>query len=399
MSIKVDVGTPPKNYEEWETIQVRFHGFADLSTTRGEEIESPAFSCFGHQWALVLCPGGSTIPESPEGCVAVNFCWKSPTYSGSIKIQYGYGVRNKNYKEATLKSDTFGNVRKGPTRRCLVGTSVKNFAKRSTLINSLVEGTLVIEIRMRQVSTDKPIIQFIPSNPINKNVLELFMDEDTADVVFEVGGQQQTKGTKRAKTSTTSFHAHRLILKKGAPTLSEMCGVSEEGITTVSIKDVTPDIFKHMLYYAYGGKLSEEELGGNAKEIINACDKYGVVHLKLEAEAAYVNSTEITLDNMMDNLLYADSKNLALLKEAVMDYIVANKDDVVGKVSFSNLPSYMMTDLLAAVSRGEQNDANGDKTNYNKMRVGTLRKMLDEKGLDVDGSRESMIALLKENSD
>jgi len=140
-------------------------------------------------------------------------------------------------------------------------------------------------------------------------------------------------------------------------------------------------------------------LGGNAKEIINACDKYGVVHLKLEAEAAYVNSTEITLDNMMDNLLYADSKNLALLKEAVMDYIVANKDDVMGKVSFSNLPSYMMTDLLAAVSRGEQNDANGDKTNYNKMRVGTLRKMLDEKGLDVDGSRESMIALLKENSD
>jgi len=32
------------------------------------------------------------------------------------------------------------------------------------------------------------------------------------------------------------------------------------------------------------------------------------------------------------------------------------------------------------------------------MRVGKLRKMLDEKGLDVDGSRESMIALLKENN-
>lgn len=35
---------------------------------------------------------------------------------------------------------------------------------------------------------------------------------------------------------------------------------------------------------------------------------------------------------------------------------------------------------------------------YNKMRVVKLRKMLDEKGLDVDGSRESMIALLKERS-
>ena len=32
------------------------------------------------------------------------------------------------------------------------------------------------------------------------------------------------------------------------------------------------------------------------------------------------------------------------------------------------------------------------------MRVGTLRKMLDEKGLHVDGSREAMIALLKENA-
>ena len=57
-----------------------------------------------------------------------------------------------------------------------------------------------------------------------------------------------------------------------------------------------------------------------AKDIINACDKYGVVHLKLEAEATYVESTTITIDNMMDNLLYADSKNLALLKESVMDY-------------------------------------------------------------------------------
>ena len=153
-----------------------------------------------------------------------------------------------------------------------------------------------------------------------------------------------------------------------------------------------------MLYYAYGGKLSDEDLKNNAKDIINACDKYGVVHLKLEAETAYVKSTTITIDNMMDNLLYADSKNLALLKEAVMDYIVANKDDIIGKVSFDNLPSSMMTDLLTAVSRGEQNESNnGDKINYNKMRVGTLRKMLDEKGLDVDGSRESMIALLKEN--
>ena len=55
------------------------------------------------------------------------------------------------------------------------------------------------------------------------------------------------------------------------------------------------------------------------------------------------------MDNMMDNLLYSDSKNLALLKEAVMDYIVANKTTIIGKVSFSNVPGDIVTDVLTAV--------------------------------------------------
>ena len=179
-----------------------------------------------------------------------------------------------------------------------------------------------------------------------------------------------------------------------------MCG--DVTPTVVSITDVKPEIFKNMIYYAYGGKLSEEDLKNNAKDIINACDKYGVVHLKLEAEAAYVESTEITMDNMMDNLLYADSKNLALLKEAVMDYIVANKKRIIGKVSFDSVPGGLITDVLTAVARGEDDnsdDEDDESTKYNTMRVGTLRKMLDKKGLNVDGSREAMIALLKENND
>ena len=214
-------------------------------------------------------------------------------------------------------------------------------------------------------------------------------------------GSKQGKGTrKKAKTSTTTFHAHRFILQNVSTTLAEMCKPSGGGdaTTTVSITDVKPDIFRHMLYYMYGGILTED-LIGNEKDIINAADKYGIVNLKLEAEVSYVKSAAFSLDNIIDNLMYADAMNCALLKEAVMDYIVANKDDVMDKVSFDNVPSSMMKDLLAAMARGEQSgDSNSDKINYNKMRVGALRKMLDEKGLDVDGSREAMIALLKENS-
>ena len=215
----------------------------------------------------------------------------------------------------------------------------------------------------------------------------------------EQGGDESAE---KKKKTTTTFHAHRLILQDGASTLAEMCKPSLDGgsVATIAISDVKPEIFKHMLYYIYGGKLTVKKLKANSKDIIDACDKYGLVSLKLEAEVSYVKSTEFTAENMMDNLLYAESKNLALLKEAVMDYIVENKDHIIGKVSFDDVPGSMITDILSAVSRGEQreDDTSGNAIiNYNKMRVGTLRKMLHEKGLDVDGSREAMIALLKEN--
>ena len=101
----------------------------------------------------------------------------------------------------------------------------------------------------------------------------------------EQGGGEGAE--KRAKT-TTAFYADHLIVQDSSSTLAEMCKPSADGgsVATVSIADVKPDIFRHMLYYLYGGKMTEEELNGNTKDIINACDKYGVVSLKLEQKLA-----------------------------------------------------------------------------------------------------------------
>ena len=71
-----------------------------------------------------------------------------------------------------------------------------NFAKRSYLIKSLVEGTLIIEVRMMKAvaSTEPP---FIPKNPINKIILEKFMDEENGvsaqDVCCACGGGRSVK--------------------------------------------------------------------------------------------------------------------------------------------------------------------------------------------------------------
>ena len=404
----IDVGAPPDGLksEGWSTNEVRIHGFANLSTTGDEGddyVPSPEFSCFGHQWVVRVYPVGTLESDRYVTVMLINMS------DSSIKIRCGFSVRNVNGKEKAHDEETFEIAAYGEddeesdtsyiARYCL------NFGRRSTIMESLVNGSLIIEVRMKDMSTDKSITQFIPTNPLCKNVINKFMDEETADIVFEVdnGSCQNEKHANKKSKTTTTLYAHRFILQDISTMLAELCKSDEgEGITTVSITDVKPDIFKHMIYYAYGGKLSETNfLRNNAKDIINACDKYGVVHLKLEAEASYIKSTTITMDNMIDSLLYADSKNLALLKEAVMDYIVANKHSIMGKVSFSNVPSDMITDVLAAMARGEQTTVEGEEhaesIKYNKMGVGKLRKMLDEKGLDVDGSRESMVALLKEN--
>lgn len=110
------------------------------------------------------------------------------------------------------------------------------------------------------------------------------------------------------------------------------------------------------------------------------------MYLKLEAEAIIVTSITITFDNEIELLLFANEKNYVLLKETVMDFITKNKDEVAREVSFENVPGSLMTNLLMADSMGDS------------MGINTLREKLHDKGLDIDGSMETMIALLGDHS-
>ena len=211
-------------------------------------------------------------------------------------------------------------------------------------------GTLLVEVRMRKVeSTTQVSMPFVPENPLTKTILSKFNDETSSDLIFEVGDGKGSKleTRKKAKVST-KFYAHRFILKELAPLLAPS-NDDEELITALQITGVKPEIFHFVLYYTYGGKISQEDMKSNAREIIDAADRYGVVNLKLEAEASYVNSTTITVHNLMNQLHYAVSKNCALLQESVMDYILENGRDVLNGVSFDEIPggSSLFVDLIA----------------------------------------------------
>lgn len=394
---RVDVGVPPTSngydFQELETVtDVRIHGFAQLPAARNDRVESPEFDGLGHRWRLLVYPGGNA--DSADGMVGVYLMKASGT---SVDVAYSFVARDAEHS-FNSKAVTFGD---GPDDWGAV-----NFGERSNITDHLDGGILTIEVRMRLSDpASLPSAHFVPENPFRKSMLRKFMDEETADVAFAVScgcdDGMESPPEWKGGSPLTIFHAHRLILEECAPILAETCKPGR-GSTPVPIRDVEPVVFRHLLFYAYGGRAPDEDLTSRSREIIDAADKYGVVGLKLEAEACHVRSTPITIDNAIDSLLYADGKNCALLKEAVMDFLVENGGEAAEKLSFEGVPGRFMKDLLTAVhtkaGRKKRQRGSNDSCDYGAMRVGTLRMLLHEKGLGIDGSREAMIALLRENS-
>jgi hypothetical protein len=127
----------------------------------------------------------------------------------------------------------------------------------------------------------------------------MIIDQNFGDISFVVGEQQETSNDKVVmETAPATFYAHRDILRKcSTGILAEICDSKvkvSEGVSLLSpveITDVSPDVFCHLLYSAYGVKISDEDMKSQTKEIIEAANKYGVVNLKLEAEACFVKDT------------------------------------------------------------------------------------------------------------
>jgi hypothetical protein len=296
--------------------------------------------------------------------------------------------------------DKFGATKKAMLANRSFGQSIsrgfKNFIFRSVILdesNNILHdnGSLAIVISIKEPMSRV----FFPKYPFQDLMQDKCFDEETSDVCFELSTvEASADGTRRAR-SLIPYHAHRSVLQICAPMLAALFGES----AVASVNDINPDVFHYMLWYVYGGQVEEDAMTALAKEIMDAADKYSIVNLKLEAEAAYVNSTTITADNVMDNLLYADAKNCALLKEAVMDFLADNGGEVIGNVSFAQFPPHLVNDLLVATTRRNEGNSRSDD-NFTTMRVSELRRKLHEQGLDlnVHSSGEAMIEALQNST-
>ena len=207
-----------------------------------------------------------------------------------------------------------------------------------------------------------------------------------------------TPREKKPKTEPTLIYAHTLILKSAAPLLAELCK-SNEPRCTIHIPNVSEKAFHILLGYIYGHDVPYSELhASQIKDAIEVADKYGLINLKLEAEAWYVASTKLTFENVMENLHLADTINCALLREAVMDFIVRRNDETLVRNTLAGAPEGLANDILAAVARRDRRlGIVGDNHNVNAMCISALRRRAHSSGLDVDGSREMLISSLLED--
>lgn len=365
------------------TTLVCFEEFADLPASRDVSYTSTKFECLGHKWSLEIYPGGDEY--AAEGMTSVYLRHIS---NEMIHIAFSFSFDGYMESETYMNDSVFEAV--DDDRRAW---GYEDYVKRSRIMENLVEGALVIEVHMKLINPPTASPPFVPENSSCKIIQGLFMDEESADIAFEVGGRQFKSNAR--ENSPVRFPAHQLILRKcSSTTLAELCrSAGDKTTSSIQISDVSPDVFRHLLFHLYGGEVAKDDMKSHAKEILEAADRYGVINLKLAAEACLVKITALSIDNFFDLLLFADSKNCALLKEAAIDFMLENRDEVHENVSFHDAPGALISDILTALGRKEK------KEGLRGMRVNDLRWRAHEIGLDVDGSREMLIAALEGASD
>ena len=394
----VHVGIPPYDSQEWAKTTLYFHDFAALPTERDKATWSPNFHCLGYEWYVGLYPGGVEVEDDGSDATTkqVSIYLHSDSETKNIHIDCKIDVRSNNkikgmkFTYKFVGDDGFGFGRPW-------------FVDRNIALQHLIHEALVIEVRMKPVKFPPP---FIPDNPSQSNTLqELFMDEEFADIVFHVRGETEESETTEqgVKGSTMKFYAHRLILKKAAPLLAELSASSDTSPASVDILNVSSTAFKSLLRYIYGREIPNFGLDTSlTKEIIDIADKYGVIKLKLEAEAIYVASIELTFENVLETLLFADAKNCALLKEEIMDFVERNATEILEKETLKDAPDCLFRGTLAAMARRNamKDVANKKRKRVaNELSISELRREADSKGLVVDESLEMLIAAIKAADD
>mmetsp|Transcript_23987 Transcript_23987/g.56801 ORF Transcript_23987/g.56801 Transcript_23987/m.56801 type:complete len:413 (-) Transcript_23987:63-1301(-) len=398
----IDVGVPPRR--DGEGVTVAFHNFLHLPNKKGSHVKSSKFTCYNHVWTVRMFPRGTKEADGGRISVAVK-----KESSGSLSADLVFRVLDCRFHVISSRSIKTTPFIQGTSsgihslvHRSLVTSGVPRLPGRDGWQPVLDGGTLRINILMSlpQVSMRHWVM---PTNPIAGRVHSLLLDEEeSADVCFDV----KSKDESRAQT----FHAHRLILKVCAPDLALLCvdsGVKTRSRASISPSptqvsiEAEPDAFSLFLDYVYGKETTSFDWETHAGSVLELANKYNVPTLKVEAEVRYVEHFKFTVNNVIEQILYADAMECPLLREASMNFILS-PDNFKGVVSCKAFREDLLQAkhiaqeiVVAHASVADSAAESNAKVDFEDMPVDDIRFLLKERGLSLDGSLEMLISRLK----
>ena len=384
------VGDAPKQLlENVESIRFVFHNFKDLKEERGDSVYTPPLEAFGYLWRVVLYPRGNNDSSSETGYIS---CYLQ--YVGDVNYKpaakYSFRCKDCCYECETRVFDD---------NRKMLGLS--SYLKRKEVLEQCLEadGSLVIDVDL-QITADSKRVWYPKKLQREEILVQSYSDSSntTSDIVFVVEGMD--------------YQAHTMILSLRAKTLYELSKeqyiTSDDDQPRVPLSHIKGETFRKILEYIYTVNTTPKiDNEASATELLLAADRFDCTQLKLYVESTIVDNF-ITLNNTAAMMVLGDSHSCALLKEAAMNMYASDPIAVQESEGWPRVEeSQRLTmEILKSVSLKLTQSKNGETTNNSTIQgnaaatiehldVSSLREQLQDKRLDLDGSREILVERLK----
>lgn len=156
---------------------------------------------------------------------------------------------------------------------------------------------------------------------VAKDLQHLLVSKDFTDITLSVGGVR--------------LEAHRAILCARSPVFRAMLShdtkEAQEGL--IEILDMEPEVVSEMLRYMYTDRVQVPS--DSTKQLVIACDKYGLQDAKLICELELAR--KLSVDNAANTAVLAVVYSCSSLQEACVAFIKQNLEQVVGTGGWADI--------------------------------------------------------------
>jgi BTB/POZ domain len=255
----------------------------------------------------------------------------------------------------------------------------------------LPNGALIIDVEL-QIQVEKRAVWYPPTpipNGDTHMLADLLETGRCSDVTVKVGHQD--------------FHLHRFILETRAPALFQMI-VDHPDQTSITLDeeedvDVDAAMFQIIVRSIYTSDWPAFVDADVAKTMLTLADHFGCINLKHYVESVIVEKF-LDEQSAADMLLLGDSHTCAQLKEAAMKIFQNQAVMVMNTEGWIRVKesSALLAELLSVLAT-TQPSAGATADDPAGQCVAELRNQLLQLGLDVDGSRETLVKRLQAKMD